>query len=66
MRVHKSTNILLLSQELLRTLIEMDRSEDSQIRESSRVIKSNIFYVIEYRELLVTLMLNYSEAKLSK
>ncbi|PSN55766.1 Protein timeless [Blattella germanica] len=52
-------------QELLMTLMAMDRSEDPNVRESSKVIKSNIFYVVEYRELILTLTLNFDEIKFS-
>ncbi|XP_049842526.1 protein timeless homolog [Schistocerca gregaria] len=53
-------------QELLMTLIAMDKSDDAVVRNSSRVIKSNIFYVIEYRELIFTLLINFSETKMSR
>jgi timeless len=48
------------------TLTAMDRSDNSTIRESSKVIKSNIFYVSEYRELILTLVLNFDEIKFTK
>ncbi|PNF20164.1 hypothetical protein B7P43_G00605, partial [Cryptotermes secundus] len=44
----------------------MDKSDNSMIRESSKVIKSNIFYVVEYRELILTLLLNFDETKFTK
>ena len=47
--------------ELLASLDMMSRSSDPKIRESARVIQSNIFYVIEYREVFLTLLKNYSE-----
>ncbi|XP_068081977.1 protein timeless homolog [Anabrus simplex] len=53
-------------QELLMTLMAMDKSGDPSVQESARVIKSNIFYVIEYRELILTLMLNFDEIKMSR
>jgi len=53
-------------QELLMTLTAMDKSDDSAIRESSKIIKSNIFYVVEYRELILTLLLNFDEIKFTK
>jgi timeless len=48
------------------TLTAMDRSDSSAVRESSKVIKSNIFYVVEYRELILTLLLNFDEMKFTK
>uniref|UniRef100_A0A669B6P7 Timeless circadian clock n=1 Tax=Oreochromis niloticus TaxID=8128 RepID=A0A669B6P7_ORENI len=50
-------------QELLLTVNEMDRSEDESIRQSSSVIKSNIFYLMEYREIFLTLLRKYDETK---
>lgn len=35
------------------------------VRDSSRVIKSNVFYVLEYREFILTLLVNYDELKMS-
>ncbi|XP_076012500.1 protein timeless homolog [Genypterus blacodes] len=48
-------------QELLLTVNEMDRSTDNSIRQSSNVIKSNIFYMMEYREIFLTLLRKYDE-----
>ncbi|KAJ9574818.1 hypothetical protein L9F63_008017, partial [Diploptera punctata] len=53
-------------QELLMTLMAMDKCDNPTVRESSKVIKSNIFYVVEYRELILVLMLNFDEIKFSK
>ncbi|KAM9408632.1 protein timeless homolog [Pholidichthys leucotaenia] len=50
-------------QELLLTVNEMDRSEDESIRQSSSVIKSNIFYLMEYREIFLTLLRKYDETR---
>ncbi|KAM9361460.1 protein timeless homolog [Symphorus nematophorus] len=50
-------------QELLLTVNEMDRSQDESIRQSSNVIKSNIFYLMEYREIFLTLLRKYDETK---
>nr|WAM46971.1 protein timeless 2 [Chrysoperla nipponensis] len=52
--------------ELLYTLIAMDKSSDETVRRSSQVIKSNIFYVIEYSETVLNLMTNYDELKMSR
>ncbi|KAJ3603409.1 hypothetical protein NHX12_031151 [Muraenolepis orangiensis] len=48
-------------QELLLTVNEMDRSRDDTIRQSSNVIKSNIFYLMEYREIFLTLLRKFDE-----
>lgn len=50
-------------QELLLTVNEMDRSQDESIRQSSSVIKSNIFYLMEYREIFLTLLRKFDETK---
>ncbi|KAM7006226.1 protein timeless homolog [Tautogolabrus adspersus] len=50
-------------QELLMTVNEMDRSQDGSIRQSSNVIKSNIFYLMEYREIFLTLLRKYDETR---
>ncbi|XP_074536589.1 protein timeless homolog [Halichoeres trimaculatus] len=50
-------------QELLLTVNEMDRSQDENIQQSSNVIKSNIFYLMEYREIFLTLLRKYDETK---
>ncbi|XP_066527256.1 protein timeless homolog [Hoplias malabaricus] len=48
-------------QELLLTVNEMDRSKDENIRQSASVIKSNIFYLMEYREIFLTLLRKFDE-----
>uniref|UniRef100_A0A3Q3VI65 Timeless circadian clock n=1 Tax=Mola mola TaxID=94237 RepID=A0A3Q3VI65_MOLML len=48
-------------QELLLTVKEMDLSQDENIRQSSNIIKSNIFYLMEYREIFLTLLRKYDE-----
>ncbi|KAM6231160.1 protein timeless homolog isoform 2-T3 [Spheniscus humboldti] len=50
-------------QELLRTVQEMDRSPEQAVRDSSQVIKSNIFYMMEYRELFLALFRKFDETK---
>ncbi|KAJ7418474.1 Protein timeless like protein [Willisornis vidua] len=50
-------------QELLRTVQEMDRSPEQAVRDSSHVIKSNIFYLMEYRELFLTLFRKFDKTK---
>lgn len=56
---------LLAYRELLLTMIVMDKSTDIAVRQTSKVIKSNIFYVLEYRELILTLLVTYDELKMS-
>ncbi|XP_033326523.2 circadian regulator timeout [Megalopta genalis] len=53
-------------QELLHTLIAMDQSVDRGVRESSKVIKSNVFYVPEYRETILSQLLCFDELKMSR
>lgn len=50
-------------QELLRTVQEMDRSPEPAVRDSSQVIKNHIFYLMEYRELLLALFRKFDETK---
>ncbi|KAK5650484.1 hypothetical protein RI129_001513 [Pyrocoelia pectoralis] len=57
---------LLAYRELLLTLCAMDKSSDEAVRRSAKVIKSTIFYVVEYRELIMTLLLTYDEILLSR
>lgn len=62
-RLHLS---LRAYKELLNTLLAMDRSPDSTIRESAKVLKSNIFYVLEYREFVLSTCLNYDDNKMPR
>ncbi|XP_069735742.1 protein timeless homolog isoform X1 [Phaenicophaeus curvirostris] len=50
-------------QELLRTVQAMDQSPEQAVRDSSQVIKSNIFYLMEYRELFLALFRKFDETK---
>ncbi|XP_039603256.1 protein timeless homolog isoform X1 [Polypterus senegalus] len=50
-------------QELLKTVSEMDQSKNENVRESAGVIKSNIFYLMEYREIFLTLLRKFDETK---
>ncbi|XP_070596659.1 protein timeless homolog [Erythrolamprus reginae] len=50
-------------QELLMTMHEMDRSQEEAVRNSSHILKNNIFYVMEYRELFLTLFRKFDEKK---
>ena len=51
-------------QELLYTLMWMDKCGTEA--EPSRVIKKNVFYLPEYRELCYSLLLNFDPVKFSK
>lgn len=50
-------------QELLMTINAMDRYGSDEVKRSSRVLKSNIFYVLEYREMCMVLLQNYKETQ---
>ncbi|KAE8626528.1 hypothetical protein XENTR_v10006654 [Xenopus tropicalis] len=50
-------------QELLSTVHEMDHSKEEAVRESSKIIKNNIFYLMEYRELFLALFRKFDETK---
>ncbi|XP_031767070.2 protein timeless homolog isoform X2 [Galleria mellonella] len=52
--------------ELLNTLLAMEKSSDSTVKESAKVLKSNIFYVLEYREFILSTFLNYDENKMPR
>ncbi|XP_066299874.1 protein timeless homolog isoform X1 [Branchiostoma lanceolatum] len=52
--------------ELLMTVNAMDTSKDPAVRDSANVIKSNIFYVMEYREIFLTLLRKFDETKQPK
>lgn len=56
---------LLAYRELFHTLCVMDKSPDGTVKDSAKVIKSNIFYVHEYREFILALLVNYNELKMS-
>ncbi|XP_075549205.1 circadian regulator timeout [Dermacentor variabilis] len=48
-------------QELLRTLAAMDSSPEEAVREAAKVLKGTIFYLPEYREIVLHLLLNFNE-----
>ena len=52
--------------ELMATLDAMTQARDKTLRESAKVIQSNIFYVIEYREVFVMLLKKYDHVKNTK
>lgn len=56
---------LLAYRELLLTICAMDKSAIDSVKHSAKVIKSNIFYVLEYRELVLTLLVTFDELKMS-
>uniref|UniRef100_A0A452H5V8 Timeless C-terminal domain-containing protein n=1 Tax=Gopherus agassizii TaxID=38772 RepID=A0A452H5V8_9SAUR len=49
--------------ELLTTVQEMDRFPDEAVRDSSKIIKNNIFYLMEYRELFLALFRKFEESR---
>lgn len=53
-------------QELLYSLIWLDKDGDERVKDASRTIKSNVFYLPEYRELCLGLLTTYDPLKLSK
>ncbi|XP_032684190.1 protein timeless homolog isoform X2 [Odontomachus brunneus] len=63
---HRLHIALKAYQELLNTLMAMDKSTDHSVRESSKIIKSNIFYVPEYRETIFSQFLYFDENKMSR
>lgn len=52
--------------ELLNTLLAMDTCPDSTVKDSAKVLKSNIFYVLEYREFVLNTFLNYDDNKMPR
>ena len=61
-RMHRA---LRAYHELLATLAHMDASPLQDVRESSRVLKSRLFYMVEYREMMLLLLQNYDPIKMS-
>ncbi|CAD5116385.1 DgyrCDS5281 [Dimorphilus gyrociliatus] len=53
-------------QELLRTLHWMSSSSDLVVKRSAKVIKSNILYVPEFRDVFVMLLRTFDEARQSR
>lgn len=56
---------LLSYRELLHTIGVMDKVADGSVRDSAAVIKSNLFYMSDYREFVLTLLFNFDEVKMS-
>ncbi|XP_033732500.1 protein timeless homolog isoform X2 [Pecten maximus] len=62
-RVHLA---LKAYQELLLTLDAMDRSKNPQLMESSKVLKGNIFYMMEFRDIFLTLLRKFNQSQQSR
>ncbi|XP_060068073.1 protein timeless homolog [Ylistrum balloti] len=62
-RVHLA---LKAYQELLLTLDSMDRSKNTQLMESSKVLKGNIFYMMEFRDIFLTLLRKFNQSQQSR
>ncbi|XP_074652885.1 protein timeless homolog [Tubulanus polymorphus] len=52
--------------ELFLTLQAMDCSNDENLIESAKVIKSNVFYMIEYREIFPMLLKSFNQSRQSR
>lgn len=52
--------------ELLQTMTAMDQSPDKCVQESSVVLKSNIFYVVEYREFILQMFVSFEDTKMPR
>jgi timeless len=52
--------------ELLFSLEYLDSVKDEKVRKMAQLIKSDIFYEVEYRDLLLHLLHDYNEVKMSK
>ncbi|KAG1667485.1 Protein timeless [Nymphon striatum] len=59
-RLHLS---LKTYQELFHTLMAMDKCTDADVIESCQVLKSNIFYVVEYRDSILQMITSYDDTK---
>ncbi|KAH3702538.1 hypothetical protein DPMN_077562, partial [Dreissena polymorpha] len=63
----KRTHLALKAyQELLLTLDSMDRSGSPVLMESSKVLKSNIFYMMEFRDVFLTLLRHFDQSRQSR
>lgn len=47
--------------ELVRSLAAMDSSPDEKVQEAAKVLKGTLFYMPEYREVVLYLLLNFNE-----
>lgn len=50
----------------METLLMMYQSKDSTLKSSARTILTNLFYVVEYRDMLLSLLNLYDEIKFSR
>ncbi|KAG0428415.1 hypothetical protein HPB47_024597, partial [Ixodes persulcatus] len=48
--------------ELLRTLAAMDGCPDEKVKEAARALKGTLFYLPEYREIVLHLLLNFNDS----
>uniref|UniRef100_F6THE4 Timeless N-terminal domain-containing protein n=1 Tax=Ciona intestinalis TaxID=7719 RepID=F6THE4_CIOIN len=48
---------------VLMTVHTMEQANDTSLKEASKVILNNIFYVVEYREIFLTLLRKFDERK---
>ena len=61
-RMHKALGAY---HELLMTIASMDKSPTEDVKEAARILKSKLFYVVEYREMVLILLQNFDRKKLS-
>lgn len=50
----------------METLLTMYGSKDPMLRSSARTILTNLFYMVEYRDMLLGLLNLYDEVKFSR
>ncbi|XP_071101341.1 protein timeless homolog [Haliotis cracherodii] len=62
-RVHLA---LKAYQELLLTVDMMDRSKNPRLIESAKVIRCNVFYMMEFRDIFTTLLKKFDQSKQSR
>uniref|UniRef100_H2Y692 Timeless N-terminal domain-containing protein n=1 Tax=Ciona savignyi TaxID=51511 RepID=H2Y692_CIOSA len=49
--------------EFLMTVHQMEQSNNPELKEAAKVILNNVFYVVEYREIFLTLLRKFDERK---
>ncbi|KAK2177430.1 hypothetical protein NP493_598g01011 [Ridgeia piscesae] len=62
-RLHLALNAY---HELLQTLLAMEKTNDPQLRDSAKVMKSNVFYMLEYRDIFLMLLKDFDETRQSR
>ncbi|KAI0224465.1 hypothetical protein LSAT2_024533 [Lamellibrachia satsuma] len=62
-RLHLALNAY---HELLETMSAMEKTKDPRLRDSANVMKSNVFYMLEYRDIFLMLLKNFDETKQSR